>query len=525
MTHPKLIEAMERPDFYPHWTGKIEVLQTHISYIFIAGDFVYKVKKPLDLGFLDFTSLDKRKYYCHEELRLNRRLAPDVYLGVVEIFEDVEGQAVLGTGARIIEYAVKMKKLPRDRMLKKLLSEGKVEHAVMEAIARKLVSFHGQAETGGEIDEYGGIETIRKNHDENFAETEPFINVIIPEHQYRFIKSYVYDFIKRNKLLLQKRISDHRIRDCHGDLHLEHICIMDSDIVIFDCIEFNKRFRYDDVAAEVAFLAMDLDDNGYEDYSDTFVNAYIRHAGDPEIRLLLNFYKCYYAFVRGKVVGLKIYDDDIDQSERKESGRIASAYFDLAYTCAARLENPALVLMAGLMGTGKSVRAKGIAPRLGAYVIQTDAIRKEIMNLSPTDRRYEEFGKGIYSEDITRLTYQKALETATAKLREGKSVIIDASYKNREERAKALEAAQKLNADFFVIECLCPEEVIKERLHSRMADKTEASDGRWEIFEAQKQSFDPVTEIPERSHIIIDASLAPEECTPKIIEKIRPFTS
>jgi aminoglycoside phosphotransferase family enzyme/predicted kinase len=523
MTHPKLIEAMGQTDFYPHRTGNIELLQTHISYIFIAGDFVYKVKKPLNLGFLDFSGLDQREYYCREELRLNRRLAHDVYLEVVEIFEDVKGNAVLGTGERIIEYAVKMKKLPRGRMLKILLSEGKVEHDVMDAIARKLVDFHRRAETGGEIDENGDPDTIRNNHDENFSETESFINVIIPEHQYRFIKSYVYDFIKRNELLFRKRITDRRIRDCHGDLHLEHICIMDSDIVIFDCIEFNKRFRYDDIAAEVAFLAMDLDDNGYEDYGDTFVNAYIRYAGDPEIRLLLNFYKCYYAFVRGKVVGLKTFEEEIDQKEREESARIASAYFDLAYTCAARLENPTLILMAGLMGTGKSVRAKGIAPRLGASVIQTDAVRKEIMNLRPADRHYEKFGKGIYAEDITRLTYQKALETAGAFLREGRSVIIDASYKNREDRARAWAMAKKFNADFFIIECTCPEEVIRARLHSRMADETEASDGRWEIFEAQKQSFHPVTEIPERSHVVIDASLTPEECIPKMIEKIKHF--
>ena len=531
MTHPKLVQAMRRPEFYPHRAEGVEFIQTHISYVFIVGDFVYKVKKPLDFGFLDFTSLEKRKYYCHEELRLNRRLAPHTYLDVVEICEDAEGHVALETGIRVIEYAVKMKTLPKEKMLKELLSQGKASPAVMDAIARKLVDFHRRAETGGNIDEAGSMETIKRNHDENFTATKPFINITIPEYQYAFIKSYIYNFMERHEPLFQKRVAEHKIRDGHGDLHLDHICIIDESIltgninpdgiVVFDCIEFNERFRYDDVAAEVAFLAMDLDDNGYTDYSEAFVNAYIKHAEDTDIRLLLNFYKCYYAFFRGMVIGLKINDADIQEDEQKEAARTAAAYFDLAYTCAARLEKPTLILMAGLMGTGKSVRAKRIASRLGACVMQMDVLRKEILNIAPGERRREPFGNGIYADDISKLTYEKALEAAVALLKEGKSVIIDGSYKKRAERIKASEIAKKMNADFFIIECICPEDIIKERLDSRMADEKEASDGRWEIFQAQKNTFDAITEISDRSHVVIDASETPEEGAQQAIMAIR----
>jgi hypothetical protein len=545
MTQPRLVEAMFRPEFYPHRPELVELIQTHISYIFVAGVYVYKVKKAVDFGFLDFTTLDKRKFYCHEELRLNRRLAPKVYLEVVEIGEDAGGNIVLGMQDRIVEYAVKMLKLPREGMLKTMLHEGKVDHSVMDALARKLVDFHRHADTGGHIDEIGSEDTIRQNNDENFEQTKKYVNITIPEVQYRFIKAYVYNFIDSHHASFTKRVADHRIRDGHGDLHLEHICIMNpgspdkspdkaiaqflrdynpGDIVIFDCIEFNERFRYDDVAAEVAFLAMDLDYNGYSDHADYFVHAYVAHSGDHEIRNLLNFYKCYYAYVRGKVVGFEVDESSIRQEERNEAARMAARYFDLAYTYAARLEKPTLILMAGLMGTGKSVRAKLIAPRVGADIIQTDVVRKEILNIEPTEKHHEAFGRGIYSGEITRKTYVRSLELASQKLKEGKSVIIDASYKSRDDRRKAFEAAERLHADFFIIECTCPENIIKERLLSRISDKGEVSDAHWEIYLEQKEAFDAITEIPDSLHLILDTSLTPDDSTYKALQQIRNFS-
>jgi aminoglycoside phosphotransferase family enzyme len=212
----------------------------------------------------------------------------------------------LGESGRVVEYAVVMKKIPEERMLKRLLARGAVSTLVMESVARKVAEFHQRAETGGKIDELGGLDTIRRNHEENFEQTRAFISQTIPEYQYSFIRSFVRNFLKTRGELFNGRVNNHRIRDCHGDLHLEHICLLDPEIVIFDCIEFNERFRFEDVAAEVSFLAMDLDFNGYPEYGEAFVDAYISYSEDEDIRKLLNFYKCYYAYVRGKVVGFKI---------------------------------------------------------------------------------------------------------------------------------------------------------------------------------------------------------------------------
>ncbi len=520
MTHPQLVATMSRPEFYPHRPETVDLVQTHISMIFIAGDVVYKVKKAVNFGFLDFTTLQKRRHYCDEELRLNRRLAPQAYLEVVAITENPGGELALGGPGPVIEYAVKMRRLPQERMLKKLLQEGQARPEMLEAVARRVALFHAEAETGGEIDRIGGIETIRRNHEENFDQTAPFVGRTIPPEQYRFIRAYALGFLERERALFDRRVAHHRIRDCHGDLHLEHILVAD-DILIFDCIEFNDRFRYEDVAAEVAFLAMDLDFNGYAGEAERFVSAYIRSTGDDAIRTLLNFYKCYYAYVRGKVVGFRLDDNAIGASDREEAARTAARYFDLAYTCAARLERPALILVAGLMGTGKSVLARNLAPRLGAEILRMDVLRKERLALKPTDRRREDFGQGIYADDVSRETYAEALRRAEDRLAAGGSVIIDASYKRQDERRRAEVLARRYGAAFHIVECRCPEAVIRRRLDVRAADAEEPSDGRWDIFEAQRTDFDPVSGWAPGVHIVVDTGTTPEVMTAEALRGIR----
>lgn len=520
MTHPKLVDSLTKAEFYPHGPSSVELIQTHISYIFIAGEYVYKVKKDVDFGFLDFTTLEKRKYYCEEELRLNRRLAPDIYLDVMPIYEDGHGNLHIKNGETIVDYAVVMKKIPEERMLNRLLKKEEVGKSVMSDIARKISEFHKDAATGGKIDQIGGFETVRHNHEENFQQTESYIDITIPKSRYSFIKSYVNNFLKKNRSLFEKRVAEHRIRDCHGDLHLQHICIAD-DILIFDCIEFNERFRYLDVAAEISFLAMDLDYNGYPQYGKAFIDAYLKYSNDSEIVTLLNFYKCYFAYVRGKVIGFRINDRSIDEGEREMAIDTASLYFDLAYRYAARPERATLILIAGLMGTGKSVLAKNLEQPLDAKVIRSDVIRKEMLKIPPSERRYDDFKEGIYSVEISRRTYDKALQLAESEIREGRSTIIDASFTSKNERKRAFDVASSMNADFFIIECICPEEIVKERLNTRAYDSKEASDGRWEIFESQKVDFEKIDEFSEDCHIIVDSAQTPEMCAEYTIDKIR----
>ncbi|HEX7363632.1 MAG TPA: phosphotransferase [Dehalococcoidia bacterium] len=325
---PDFVEALLRPETYAHQPQQVELVQTQMSFIFLAGDLVYKVKKPVDLGYLDYTTLEKRRFFCQQELELNRRLCPEAYLEVVPIVTR-QGQILLGGGGEVIEYAVKMKFLPADRMMDKLLPQNLVTEDMLARVAEKLAAFHGQAKTSTDIGTYGKPEAIKVNSDENFGQTEKYIDISIPANSYRKIKAYNDNFLKSNKSLFNKRIEEGRIKDCHGDLHAAHVCISNG-ICIYDCIEFNDRFRYGDVASEIAFLAMDLDRFRHPELSRAFVDAYVRLSGDKDLLQLLNFYKCYRAYVRGKVTSFMLDDKYIPETEKPELLATAKMYFELA---------------------------------------------------------------------------------------------------------------------------------------------------------------------------------------------------
>jgi len=325
---PVLIQALLDPKAYPDPPGRVEMVQTQISYVFLAGDYVYKIKKPVDMGFLDYTTLEKRLTYCRKEVELNRRLCANAYLGVVPITSEGDRFTIGGKG-RVEEYAVKMLRLPRDAMMDVLLAENRVTPGMVADVAKTVANFHKRAATSAEISTIGGINAVIQNTSENFSQTDKYFNMIIAPETYRRIKTYTEDFIKVNTPLFKKRMAEGRVRDCHGDLHAAHICFY-KGICIYDCIEFIDRLRYTDVAADVAFLAMDLDHYGRKDLSDSFVDAYVRQSGDKELKKLLNFYKCYRAYVRGKV-GCFQYDDQyISAGEKEKIVTNARSYFKLA---------------------------------------------------------------------------------------------------------------------------------------------------------------------------------------------------
>ena len=325
---PELVQALLDPKAYPDPPQKVELAQTQMSFIFLADDYVYKVKKPVDLGYLDYTTLEKRRFYCQREVELNRRLCPDAYLGVLPVTRH-RGHISLGGQGRAVEYAVKMRRLPQEAMMNVLLANGRVSSEMLAGVAAKLAEFHQQAETNATIGTFGGLDAITVNTEENFSQTEKYIGRTISREQYRRIRDYTNRFVKENASLFRRRIADGRIRDCHGDLHAAHICFCDG-ICIYDCIEFNDRFRYGDVASEVAFLAMDLDRYGRADLSGDFVNAYVARSQDRELLALLDFYKCYRAYVRGKVESFKLDDPHISPEEKTEVLTVARHYFELA---------------------------------------------------------------------------------------------------------------------------------------------------------------------------------------------------
>jgi len=318
-----------KSEAYPEPTKNVQMLQTHISYIFICDDYVYKVKKPVNFGFLDFSTLDKRLYYCQREVELNKRLSPDVYFDVVPITDEGEKLAFGGKG-ETVDYAVKMKKIPMDKLMKKLLEEGKLIKDMVEKVAKKIAEFHAGAATSSAIDSFGTIKVIKTNTDENFQQTEDYIGRSITKTQFSSIKNYTNSFFKTRKLAIKKRIEEHKIKDCHGDLHMEHICLTDP-IIIFDCIEFNDRFRYSDTAADIAFLSMDLDFHGRADLSKVLMDSYVRYSKDTNVYDMLNFYKIYRAYVRGKVISFQLEDPHISAEEKKKAQDTAKKYFALAH--------------------------------------------------------------------------------------------------------------------------------------------------------------------------------------------------
>jgi len=323
-----VVRALLESQAYPHKPRKIELVQTQMSFIFLTGKYVYKIKKPVNLGYLDYTTLEKRHFFCHQELELNRRLCPGAYLAVVPIVEKKGELRIEGRG-KAIEYAVKMKQLPQDRMMDVLLPRGQVTLEMVARVAEKLMSFHQKAETNQEIAAFGKLDIIRHNCDENFAQTEKYIGTSITAEEYQHIKNYTNNFIDSNTSLFDKRVKAGEIRDCHGDLHAAHVCFTD-DICIYDCIEFNDRFRYSDVASEIAFLAMDLDRYQQAGLSRHLVNTYVGLSRDEELLKLLNFYKCYRAYVRGKVESFKLDDPYIPEEEKTKVLTAARSYFKLA---------------------------------------------------------------------------------------------------------------------------------------------------------------------------------------------------
>ncbi|MBI2850758.1 MAG: gluconokinase [Chloroflexi bacterium] len=313
---------------YPDGSSGVTLIQTGISLVFLTGDYVYKVKKPVNVGYLDYSTLEKRRFYCQREVELNRRLCPSAYLGVVPITGSNGRIEIAGSG-EVIEYAVKMRYLPQERTLKVLLAGKRATADMLTRVAQKMADFHKKADTSPAISSYGSADMITANAEENFSEAAKYIGKTISQESYRKIKRYTHAFIETNAALLRKRVAEGRIRDCHGDLHAAHICFTDS-ICIYDCIEFNDRFRYCDVASEIAFLAMDLDNYGRLDLSKSFIDDYVSFSGDEELLKLLDFYKCYRAYVRGKVDSFDSDDPLITAEEREKALAAARKYFELA---------------------------------------------------------------------------------------------------------------------------------------------------------------------------------------------------
>ena len=527
-----LMAALCDPSAYPHEADSVERIQTHISVVFLAGPYAYKLKKPLDLGFLDYTTLDKRLDCCRQEVRLNRRLAPAVYRGVVPVRSrrgDVrvgremdEGDA--GKAEKdVIEYAVKMIRLPSGRTFRALLRRGELTQEHLEELARKLVAFYAGADAGGEVSRMGDWPTVCANCRENFEQIEPFIGQTLSANVYRRLRKYTEAALQNHRGLMERRAGENVPRDTHGDLRLEHAYAWVGEggvpeVLVVDCIEFNRRFRYADPVSDIAFLAMDLEYEGRADLSRAFAESYLHQADDREGRELLPFYVSYRHVVRGKVCGLKARQKEVSGEKREEAEVRARRHFLGALgTLAPPGERPCLVLVGGLPGVGKTTVARSVERRLGFVRIASDRIRKNLAGLTEEADAGAPFEEGIYTPAWTAKTYAELRRQAMQRLFQGERVLVDASFGSEKHRQTVLDAARTLGVPGLFLLCRADRDEVRRRIAVR---EEGPSDADWNVHRKAAERWEPVASDTEKRTRYISTQGSPEAALSEAVERL-----
>lgn len=492
MTHPTtempasavLIAALRDPACYPHAVEKVDIVQTHISWIVLTGSFAYKIKKPVDLGFLDFTTLAARKRFCETELALNRRFAPALYEAVVGIGGGVDHPRV-GGGGEVIEYAVRMREFPQSALASRLLANRELSGAHIDALAARIAAFHAQAGVAAAGSAYGAAEAVIGAARENFAQLAQLLPDAADQEPLAALRTWTDDEYHARENLFAARQEQGRVRECHGDLHLGNIVLLDGALTPFDCIEFDPALRWIDVMSEAAFLVMDCMDRGRPDFAFRFLNGYLEASGDYAGLALLRFYLVYRALVRAKVHALRA-----AQTTQSEHTRLTAAsrdYIALADRCAHERRG-ALVLMRGLSGSGKSVLAQAFAERLGAIRVRSDVERKRLAGLAPRADSGSPLGGGIYTSDLTCATYHRLCDLARACVSAGYTAIVDATSLARWQRDLFRREAVSLAVPFVIVDVTAPEATLRSRIEARIAAGHDASEAGTPVLERQLAS-------------------------------------
>lgn len=494
METAQLLTLLTRPEAYPHPCETVRVCQTHISAVFLAGDYAYKIKKPLDLGFLNFSTLERRHHFCLEEVRLNRRLAPSVYLGAVPIALQ-QGRLVVGGEGEAVEWAVWMERLPEEATLARRLEGGEVSAGLLAAVAARLASFHRRAEGGPHVSAAARWPVVARNARENFEQAQAGTEGVPVPAVFERFRLLTEQALTEHRSLVEERAARGVPRDTHGDLRLDHVYVFPDrpppqDLVIVDCVEFSERFRHADPVADAAFLSMDLGFRGRPDLAAPFRRAYAQEAEDAEGLRLFPLYEAYRAAVRAKVEGLRACEEEVPAPQREAARRSARAYwlFGLG-VLEAPGRRPCLLGVGGLPGAGKSTLAGGLSERAGFTVLSTDRIRKELVGLPPGAPAAAPYGEGLYSADWDERTYAECLRRAKECLSRGGRVLVDGSFRQESRREALLAAGAEVGVPCLLLLCEIDPETVRRRLAARAPGP---SDADWGVFLRAAAAWDEV---------------------------------
>ena len=485
-TFDTLARSLANPDLYPG-ADTVRRLDTHISAVFLAGDRALKIKKPLNLGFLDFGTLQRRAHFCREELRLNRRLAPDIYLDCIPICGSPENPVLGGDPAEAIEWAVSMRRFAQENLLDRCLAEGRLTAAHIDAMARSLAGFHAGIAVAGDDSPFGTPEAVAAPAFDNFRHARELLHAPEDRAALDRIEAWTQATHDRIGPLLAARKAGGRIRECHGDLHLGNMILDGDAVTVFDCIEFNDAFRWIDVAADLAFVVMDLQQRGRDDLAARALNVWLEYSGDHNAAGVLPFYLVYRAMVRAKVAAIRLGQADVPPDEAAAVLAEARRYLALAerYT---QPPQPFLLITHGVSGSGKSTATQTLLEAFGAIRLRSDVIRKQLFGLGPLDDSHAA-GSDIYTQKASERTYARLLELAAQRLAQGWPVLVDATFPQAWQRAPFRERAQQAGVPFVLLACSAEADTLRARVAARRQAGTDAAEADVRVLDAQLAGY------------------------------------
>ena len=499
-----LLRSLQEPRVYDHEVKNLSIVETHISWVVLTGPYAYKIKKPVNLGFLDFSTLDKRHYYCKEELRLNRRLAPLTYVGVITITGTPQAPVLNGTGPAL-EYAVQMVQFPQPAQLDRVLARHALTDKHIYRLAQKVAAFHNTIDTADKNAPYGTSERVHDQVMQNFAQISPRLGRKIDIDRLGQIKSWTETEYDRQLDVLRQRKRGGFIRECHGDMHLRNIALVNDELLIFDCIEFSDDLRWIDVMSEVAFIVMDLEDRHEPNLARQFLNAYLEFTGDYAGLAVLRYYLSYRAMVRAMVSIIRADQADLTNEEKQRALANYGDYIALAlrYTTMSRA---ALIITHGLAGSGKTTVTQSLLENEPIIRLRSDIERKRLHGLPPDARSGSTLGTGLYRPEVSQKTYAHLAELSSTLLKSRFTVVVDAAFLKRAERYAFRALAERLGVPFAILDCQASEETLLKRIATRERQGHDASEANAAVLTHQLATHEPLTNQEKALTLTIEAT-------------------